>query len=260
MILGSFAQANKVILGSFALLLMTPAGADEVTDRVARKIIARCNQLRVEQKIRPVAELNYLVEAANQHAREMIQLGYFSHTSPTPGQERPKSRIEHSGGWDLSIAENLYRSAGVPEEELVADVISAWMNSPGHRDNLFNSKFNSMGVGVARLGKDEWAITQLFSRQTVAIESYQAQPLNGGFEVSLKARVVEGPDQGGVFFQEKIIERWQQPQFQTRFKTPGPGKVMIGQKGADGQYSIEIEFPVGARLAQPIRTEVEPAR
>ena len=33
-----------------------------------------------------------------------------------------------------------------------------------------------MGIGIAKVGKDEWAITQLFSLQTVAIDSYQANP------------------------------------------------------------------------------------
>jgi hypothetical protein len=236
------------------------AWGDEAHQQLALKMIARCNQLRLDHGVKPVAQLNYLVDAAQGHSQEMIRNGYFSHQSPTPGQERPKNRVETSGGWDLSMAENLYRSLGVPENQLVEDVLQAWMNSPVHRQNLLNPKFNSMGIGIARLGKDEWAITQLLSLQSVAIESYQAQPSGSGYQVSLKARVVEGPDQGGVFFQEKVVERWQQQQFQSHFQAPGPGKVMIGQKDQDGKYSIEVEFPIGARLAQPVRTEVPAAR
>ena len=236
------------------------AWGQDAHQQLALRIIGRCNQLRLDKGLKPVAQLNYLVDAAQGHAQEMLRMGYFSHQSPTPGQERPKNRVEVSGGWDLSMAENLYRSLGVPENQLVEDVLQAWMNSPTHRDNLLNPKFNSMGIGIARLGKDEWAITQLLSLQSVAIESYQAQPSGSGYQVSLKARVVEGPDHGGVFFQEKVVEHWQRQQFQSSFQVPGPGKVMIGQKDQDGQYSIEVEFPIGARVAQPVRTEVPATR
>lgn len=34
--------------------------------------------------------------------------------------------------------------------------------------------------------------------------------------------------------------------------------MMIGQKGEDGQYSVELEFPVGAKVTTPVRTEIAP--
>lgn len=249
--------SKNILALMLATAAVAPAAADEAS--LITKIIAMSNKARQENGIRPVAHLNYLSDAARGHSQEMANLKYFSHTSPTVGRERPKNRIELSGGWDMSIAENIYRAAGVPEAELAEDVIDAWMNSPVHRANLLNPKYNSMGIGIAKIGADEWAITQLFSLQTVAIDSYQATPGGGGYDVTIKAHVVEGPDAGGVFFQEKVVSPWTSRSFDSAFKASGDGKVMIGQKDpAGGDYSVELEFPVGAKVATPVRTDVPP--
>ena len=252
---GNFPMALLKKLTLMGLLLGT-GWADQAS--LVEQIIARSNQVRKENGVRSVAELNYLNEAANGHSAEMARLKYFSHTSPTVGQERPKFRIELAGGWDMSIAENIYRSVGVPEAELAQDVVDAFLNSPVHRANLLNPKFNSMGIGVARVGKNEWAVTQLFSLQTVALDNYQANPTGSGFDVKLKAHVVEGASQGGVFFADKVVQKFDSPQFESSFQSQGDGKVMIGQKGEDGQYSVELEFPVGAKVTTPVRTEIAP--
>ena len=237
-------------------LLAAPALADDAS--LITKIIALSNQMRKENGVRPVAQLNYLNDAAGGHSQEMTRMKYFSHTSPTVGRERPKSRIEVSGGWDMSIAENIYRSVGVPENELAEDVVDAFMNSPVHRANLLNPKFNSMGIGIARVGKDEWAITQLFSLQTVAIDSYQATPGGSGFDVNMKAHVVEGGDQGGVIVDDKVVNKFATPTIESTFQVPASSKVGVGQKGSDGMYNVELEFPAGAKVATPVRTEVAP--
>ena len=246
----------KIHMLLLAGLLASPAMADD--SALTTKIIALSNQMRKENGVRPVAQLNYLNDAAVGHSQEMAGMKYFSHTSPTVGLERPKSRIEVSGGWDMSIAENIYRSVGVPESELAQDVVDAFMNSPVHRANLLNPKFNSMGIGIAKVGKDEWAITQLFSLQTVAIDSYQATPGGSGVDVNMKAHVVEGGDQGGVIIDEKVVTKFATPIIESTFQAPASSKIGVGQKGADGMYNVELEFPAGAKVATPVRTEVAP--
>ncbi|MBN9414662.1 hypothetical protein ABS71_05115 [bacterium SCN 62-11] len=246
----------KILTLLLAGLLAGPALADDAA--LITKIIALSNQMRKENGVRPVAQLNYLNDAAAGHSVEMSKLKYFSHTSPTAGLERPKSRIEVSGGWDMSIAENIYRSVGVPEGELAEDVVDAFMNSPVHRANLLNPKFNSMGIGIAKIGKDEWAITQLFSLQTVAVDSYQSTPGGAGFDVNMKAHIVEGADQGGVIIDDKVINKFATPAFDSVFQAPNSSKISVGQKGADGMYDVELEFPAGAKVATPVRTEVAP--
>ncbi|SDE56307.1 CAP domain-containing protein [Auraticoccus monumenti] len=43
-------------------------------------------------------------------------------------------------------------------------VTKAWMNSPGHRANLLNPKFRSIGVGAYKDSKGTWYIAQVLGR------------------------------------------------------------------------------------------------
>src|SRR3989344_1075380 len=87
------------------------------------------NQTRQSLGLAPLADSQKLDEAALLKAQNMIQNGYFSHTSPsglTPwywfGQV----------GYNYQFAgENL--AVGFYESQ---EVYNAWMNSPSHRENL----------------------------------------------------------------------------------------------------------------------------
>ncbi|GAA1760051.1 CAP domain-containing protein [Luedemannella helvata] len=87
---------------------------------------------------------NALESAATYHSREMATSRSMSHR----GYDRsdPDDRIYWAGynpsnGW----AENIAYGYGSPYS-----VVRAWMDSPGHRRNILNCRFRSLGVGVAR--------------------------------------------------------------------------------------------------------------
>ena len=88
---------------------------------------------------------NYALEwAASHHSREMATARYMSHVGY--GRSGPDDRIYWAGynpsdGW----AENVAYGYGSPYS-----VVRAWMDSPGHRRNILNCDFRSLGVGVAR--------------------------------------------------------------------------------------------------------------
>ncbi len=82
-----------------------------------------------------------LMEAASGHSEEMNRLGYFSHTSPTPGRRSPGDRMrlaKYPGGGGENIAIN-----GSPQGAHVA-----WIHSSGHHRNLLNAHHRDMGIGV----------------------------------------------------------------------------------------------------------------
>ena len=70
-------------------------------EALAAKVVELAVKARVDNGVSQTGRLDYLARAARGHAQEMLDLNYFSHTSPTPGHERPKQRIELAGGWDL---------------------------------------------------------------------------------------------------------------------------------------------------------------
>jgi hypothetical protein len=77
--------------------------------------------------------------AAHLHSREMCELGYFSHSSPTPGKSSPtdRARLQGYGG---GCGENI---AGHRDPD---GAFRAWLTSPGHHRNIVG-RHAQLGVG-----------------------------------------------------------------------------------------------------------------
>jgi uncharacterized protein YkwD len=105
-------------------------------------------------------KLNACINAAAQaKADDMATRGYFGHVDPE-GRNVWHLFAEHD--YDYWIAgENLaihYKNT--------EDVVSAWMNSEGHRNNLLNPHFEEMGIGITNVtlhDKPVQYIVQLFA-------------------------------------------------------------------------------------------------
>ena len=82
----------------------------------------------------------------------MVDQNYFSHTSPTYGT--PFQMLTSFGVSYRTAGENIAYGQRTPRE-----VVTAWMNSPGHRANILNASYTQIGVGYVASG-NYW--TQLF--------------------------------------------------------------------------------------------------
>lgn len=96
-----------------------------------------------------------LSRVARYKSQDMINKGYFSHTSPTFGS--PFKMMEDFGIRFVAAGENIAYGQNTP-----AEVMNAWMNSPGHRSNILSPTYTQIGVGLARdrYGRCYW--TQMF--------------------------------------------------------------------------------------------------
>jgi len=100
-----------------------------------------------------------LSASAKLKVEDMFDNQYFGHDSPsdiTIGDLAVKVEYEF-----ISIGENL--ALGNFEND--QDLIQAWMNSPGHRENILNPKYKEIGVAVAKgtfEGKTTWMAVQHF--------------------------------------------------------------------------------------------------
>lgn len=98
-------------------------------------------------------EIDAAVEkVAQKKSEDMAINNYFSHTSPTYGS--PFEMLQQFEVAYTTAAENIAAGQKSPEE-----VVTGWMNSPGHRKNILNEKITHIGVGYAENGA-YW--TQLF--------------------------------------------------------------------------------------------------
>ena len=246
---------RKILSLSLLLALMAPpawAAADVNQNPLAvlaAKIIELSNQARQQNGVGQVYHIPYLSEAATGHSAEMMQLNYFSHMSPTPGRQTPKNRIELSGGWELATAENIYRAVGIPSDAIAQKVVDAWMKSPVHRKNLLNPLYNGMGVGLHKVGENEWAITQLFAYQSIAFNKWEVKPSGSGYEIDAQARVVTGSENGIVMFDNKLLNQFNGKTFDIKTKTDKDGMMVFGQKKPDGKFTVVIQLPVSKKVS-----------
>lgn len=111
------------------------------------QLINLINSERTSRGLQPLQVDMRLVGTARAKAKDMAANRYFSHTSPTLGA--PDAQIRNAGitGY-TAIGENLAIAPSVSEAH------TNLMNSQGHRDNILNSRFTNIGVGV--ISDSQW--------------------------------------------------------------------------------------------------------
>jgi uncharacterized protein YkwD len=106
------------------------------------------NDQRTANGLAPVTSNGDLRAAALSHSNEMISQSYFEHTSPAGLTFI--DRIESTGYMQTArswtVGENLVWGNG-PLSTPQA-LVTAWMNSPPHRENLLRPAFRELGVAA----------------------------------------------------------------------------------------------------------------
>lgn len=128
----------------------TPASSS--VSAFEQKVVELTNQERAKSGL-PALKLDVeLSKVAREKSRDMQSKNYFSHTSPTYGS--PFDMMKSYGISYRTAGENIAMGQRSPEE-----VVKAWMNSQGHRENIMNPNFTHIGVGHISTG-NYW--TQMF--------------------------------------------------------------------------------------------------
>ncbi|MFD1149369.1 CAP domain-containing protein [Saccharothrix hoggarensis] len=124
----------------------TPARSSEADQVVAlvneARDLAGCGPLKVDDRV---------VAAARAHSADMAERDYFSHTTPEGVGFAQRMR---EAGYPSPGGENIAKGQRSADQ-----VMRAWMNSDGHRRNILNCGFTTIGVGLDTRG---WYWTQNF--------------------------------------------------------------------------------------------------
>ncbi|WP_329040899.1 CAP domain-containing protein [Streptomyces sp. NBC_00178] len=103
-------------------------------------VLALVNEERAKVGCSPVTRSAPLTALAQAFSEDMAARDFFGHTDPdgaTPWDRAAAAGVEGLGG------ENIAR--GQADAQAVMD---AWMNSEGHRANILNCDYKTLGVGV----------------------------------------------------------------------------------------------------------------
>jgi uncharacterized protein YkwD len=169
-------------------------------------IFHQTNLARVALKL-PVLKHSWAMQwMARQHSTEMAALQYFEHTSPVPENRTMGDRLKKVGLVNVTAAENIavlpakemgsgsYIIRDNPDgsevmidqatgakidyctyEGLAKAVVAQWMNSPTHRKNIVDKRYQYLGIGVGRglydKGQDSFYMTQNFTSAVNAGEA-----------------------------------------------------------------------------------------
>ncbi|MDT0341161.1 CAP domain-containing protein [Streptomyces litchfieldiae] len=115
-----------------------PAADPETAE--AEAVLALVNEERTRAGCRPVTLDPALTSLANAFSRDMAERGFFDHTDPDgrdPWDRAEAAGITYLGGENIAL--------GQQDAQAVMD---AWMNSEGHRANILNCEFTTLGIGV----------------------------------------------------------------------------------------------------------------
>lgn len=133
-------------------IIQVSVSGEEFYDE-AYEILKIVNKERVANGKKPLTMNKKLMEGAMRRSNELSL--YYSHTRPN--EESCFSIPEFKEINHYYAGENI-----APGDKSAQEVMNVWMDSPGHRANILNENFNSIGIGVYK-NNGRLYFTQLFA-------------------------------------------------------------------------------------------------
>ncbi len=131
------------------------AGAPAGAAGLLGEVVDRTNAERARHGLPPFTVDARLTAAAQAHSADMVRRVFFAHESPDGRQVW--DRVVAVGYAYRKVAENI--AAG---QRTADEVVSGWMDSPGHRANILDRDLTQIGVGRVEGGSYGVYWTQVF--------------------------------------------------------------------------------------------------
>jgi uncharacterized protein YkwD len=162
------APTPKTVSTPGPLVRATTSSVVQTSALTREAIIAATNVERVRAGLPSFVQNATLSAEAEAKALDMISKQYFAHVAP---DGTDLGALAKKYGYDyLNVGENLalgdFRSS--------LDVVTGWMNSPGHRANILHKEFTEIGVAAVEgnwKGEQVWFAVQEFGRPASACPS-----------------------------------------------------------------------------------------
>ena len=144
--------ALMLVTGSPASASSCPNTEVEVTGMsqttMENSITCLINEERAAYGVPPVQPNASLRQAALSHSDEMVSQGYFEHTSPAGVTfvDRIAATGYTRGARSWDVGENLVWGTG--SLSTPQSLVTGWMNSPPHRENLLGDTFREIGIAA----------------------------------------------------------------------------------------------------------------
>jgi uncharacterized protein YkwD len=131
-------------------------------------VFSMVNDERATAGASPLSWSDGLYDCAKAHSNDMCDRGFFDHVNPDGEDPSARGELGHAGSYTFAsivpspfswgIAENIAMGQTSPTQ-----VMTGWMNSPGHRANILNTSYTHIGIGLCDGCNRHW--TQNFGTQ-----------------------------------------------------------------------------------------------
>lgn len=126
------------------LVSTAPVEKKDVVSISVGGVIAATNAERTVGSTASLSESAALDASADMKAKDILSRQYFDHVAP---DGTSVSDLVSGQGYEyVRVGENLALGGFKTDEA----VVTAWMNSPGHRANILDARYTDIGVGIAR--------------------------------------------------------------------------------------------------------------
>jgi hypothetical protein len=146
-------RTQKLLLCVIAAVpLLNRASASEPIDPTIGELLAAHNFIRNQRKLKPLTLSASLCKSAEVQARDMANCERMSHTGSDGSNPIQRARrVGYASNW---VGENVAVS-----QWTVDQVMTEWMDSPGHRRNILGN-YTEMGAGCVQdpLGNLFWCV------------------------------------------------------------------------------------------------------
>ncbi|WP_145322359.1 CAP domain-containing protein [Paenibacillus xylanexedens] len=115
-------------------------GSESTQSDFSAQVVKLVNAERAKAGLSALSSDALLDKVAVAKVKDMSNNNYFDHQSPTYGS--PFDMMKQFGVTYSYAGENIAKGQKTPQE-----VVTAWMNSEGHRANILSKNFTHIGVG-----------------------------------------------------------------------------------------------------------------
>lgn len=128
------------------------------TEQIEGLIHTMTNQHREVAGLQPLDRITKIDQIARAHSEDMAKRNYFEHDTPEGLDPTDRGnaagypcRKDHGSYYTYGLAENIFMHTGTwyGAEHLADEIMKGWMNSFGHRQNIMESDYDRIGIGVA---------------------------------------------------------------------------------------------------------------
>jgi uncharacterized protein YkwD len=169
---------------AFILILLafgvSPARAQSAPNTSQQALFDLLNAERARSGVRKLQWDPHLAESALSHARRMADQGQLSHQFA--GEPDLDHRIRATGLRFDAWGENVALAGSVE------DIHDALMNSPPHRANILDPKYNAVGIAILPRGNRLYAVQNFASIYPSFTETQFRDGLIAAFNQARKAR------------------------------------------------------------------------